>query len=65
MLKFNVEGMTYGHCAQTVIGRRGDARGGTCRCGLKAVEVAVEVGADKAAIRQAIEDAECDVRDAA
>jgi copper chaperone len=66
MLKFKVEGMTCGHCAQTVT-KAVEALPAVERAvvDLKAGEVAVEGNADEGAVRQAIADAGYDVRDAA
>lgn len=66
MLKLKVDGMTCGHCAQTVT-RAVEAVPAVDRAlvDLKAGEVTVEGNADENAIRQAIEDAGYDVRDAA
>jgi copper chaperone len=65
MLKLNVEGLTCGHCAQTVT-KAVEAVAGVERAvvDLKAGEVAVEGNADEEAVRQAITDAGYDVRDA-
>jgi copper chaperone len=66
MLKFKVEGMTCGHCAQTVT-KAVEAVPAVERAvvDLKAGEVAVEGSADEGTVRQAIEDAGYDVRDVA
>jgi copper chaperone len=66
MLKLKVEGMTCGHCAQTVT-KAVETVPAVERAvvDLKAGEVAVEGSADVGAIRRAIEDAGYDVRDAA
>jgi copper chaperone len=66
MLKLKVEGMTCGHCAQTVT-KAVEAVPAVERAvvDLKAGEVAVEGNADEATVRRAIEDAGYDVRDAA
>jgi copper chaperone len=66
MLKLKVEGMTCGHCAQTVT-KAVEAVPAVERAvvDLKAGEVAVEGNADEGAVRQAITDAGYDVRDAA
>lgn len=63
MLKFKVDGMTCGHCAQTVT-RAVEAVPAVERAlvDLKAGEVTVEGGTDSAAVRRAIEDAGYDVR---
>ena len=66
MLKLKVEGMTCGHCAQTVT-KAVEAVPAVERAlvDLKAGEVTIEGSADERAVRQAIEDAGYDVRDAA
>lgn len=66
MLKLKVDGMTCGHCAQTVT-RAVEAVPAVERAlvDLKAGEVSVEGDADETAVRRAIEDAGYDVRDAA
>lgn len=66
MLKFKVDGMTCGHCAQTVT-KAVEALPRVERAvvDLKAGEVTVQGDADEGAVRQAIEDAGYDVRNAA
>ncbi|GEO42781.1 mercuric reductase [Skermanella aerolata] len=66
MLKLKVDGMTCDHCAQTVT-KAIEAVPAVERAlvDLKAGEVTIEGSADQGAIRQAIEDAGYDVRDAA
>jgi copper chaperone len=66
MLKLKVEGMTCAHCAYTVT-RAVEAVPAVERAvvDLKAGDVTVEGSADEGAVRQAIEDAGYDVRDAA
>ncbi|HEV7368306.1 heavy-metal-associated domain-containing protein [Arenibaculum sp.] len=66
MLKLKVDGMTCGHCAQTVT-RAVEAVPAVERAlvDLKAGEVSVEGDAEETAVRRAIEDAGYDVRGAA
>ena len=66
MLKLKVEGMTCGHCAQTVT-KAVESVPAVERAlvDLKAGEVTIEGSADERAVRQAIEDAGYDVRNAA
>lgn len=66
MLKFKVDGMTCGHCAQTVT-KAVEALPRVERAvvDLKAGEVTVQGDADEGAVRQVIEDAGYDVRNAA
>lgn len=66
MLKLKVDGMTCGHCAQTVT-RAVEAVPAVERAlvDLETGEVTVEGGADEGAVRRAIEDAGYDVRTAA
>ncbi len=63
MQKFKVEGMTCGHCAQTVT-KAVEAVASVTRAvvDLKAGEVTVEGTAESAAILEAIEDAGYEVK---
>lgn len=66
MLKFKVDGMTCGHCAQTVTKAvEALARVERAVVDLKAGEVTVQGDADEGVVRQAIEGAGYDVRNAA
>ncbi|WP_207460694.1 cation transporter [Azospirillum sp. SYSU D00513] len=66
MLTLKVEGMTCGHCAQTVT-KAVEALPAVERAlvDLTAGEVTVEGSAEESAVRKAIEDAGYDVKDAA
>jgi copper chaperone len=66
MLKLKVDGMTCGHCAQTVT-QAVEAVPSVERAlvDLAAGEVTVNGAADEAAVRRAIEDAGYDVRSSA
>ena len=66
MLKFKVDGMTCGHCAQTVT-ETVEALPQVERVlvDLKTGEVTVQGNADEGAVRQAIEDAGYDIGNAA